>query len=194
MPVVPRRRVGWRAWLVVSAALGGLLTGLGYAAVSAAPSGLGADGPTAVSGTEASAVFTISDRTIRQVRYRDGATLVYTFRLANRQALPMTVTGISPEQRDERLFSYTSLKDTDGHRRFTVPGNDSVEVDLHLKMGGCESLSARAGSFAHQVSLSTRRMGMSAGTATIVLPEEIHTGSPREAFCPNSTATSRPPG
>ncbi len=156
--------------------------------------GLGAEGPTAVSGTEASAVFTISDRTIRQVRYQDKATLVYTFRLANRQALPMTITGISPDQADERLFSYSSLKDDRGNVRFTVPGNDYVEVHLRLKMGGCESLSARAGSFVHTVSLSTRRMGVPAGAATVVLPEEIHTGSPREAFCPNSTAQSRPPG
>ena len=29
---------------------------------------------------------------------------------------------------------------------------------------------------------------------TVTLPEEIHTGSPREAFCPESTATSRPQG
>jgi hypothetical protein len=29
---------------------------------------------------------------------------------------------------------------------------------------------------------------------TLRLPEELHTGSPREAFCPESTATSRPPG
>ena len=28
---------------------------------------------------------------------------------------------------------------------------------------------------------------------TVALPEEIHTGSPREAFCPESTATSEPP-
>ena len=188
------RRIGWRAWLVVSAVLGGLLTGLGYAAVSAAPMGLGADGPTAVSGTEASAVFMIGDRTIRQVRYSDGATLVYTFRLLNSQALPMTIRGISPEQAEERLFSYVSLKDDSGRTRFTVPGNGAVEVNLRLKMGGCESLSARAGSFAHRVSLVTGRLGVSAGTATILLPEEIHTGSPREAFCPNSTAKSRPPG
>ena len=26
------------------------------------------------------------------------------------------------------------------------------------------------------------------------LPEEVHTGSPREAFCPRATADSRPPG
>ena len=29
---------------------------------------------------------------------------------------------------------------------------------------------------------------------SVTLPEELHTGSPREAFCPNSTATSRPAG
>ena len=28
----------------------------------------------------------------------------------------------------------------------------------------------------------------------VSLPEEVHTGSPREAFCPRSTATPRPPG
>ena len=32
-----------------------------------------------------------------------------------------------------------------------------------------------------------------APTSTTI-PEEVHTGSPREAFCPNATATSRPPG
>ncbi len=191
---MPRRRVGLKAWLVVSTALAGLLTGLGFAAVSAAPAGLGTVGPTAVTGTDASAVFVVGERTIRQVRYRDGGTLDYTFRLANRQALPMTITGISPDQLDERLFAYSSLEDRRGRSRFTIPGNETVEVHLRLKMGGCESLSARAGSFAHEVSLTTERMGVAAGTATVLLPEEIHTGSPREAFCPNSTAKSRPPG
>jgi hypothetical protein len=32
------------------------------------------------------------------------------------------------------------------------------------------------------------------GRLPLTLPEEVHTGSPREAFCPRSTATSRPPG
>ncbi len=194
MPRPQGLRVGWRLWLVVSTALLALLAGLGYAAVSAAPSGLATAGPTAVSGTAASAVFKIGDRTIRQVRYRDGGTLVYTFRLLNRQAFPIRVTGISPDQADERLFRYASLQAADGHGEFTVPGNSRVQVQLRLEMGGCESLSARAGSFAHQVSLTTERLGLASGVATILLPEEIHTGSPREAFCPNSTAKSRPPG
>jgi len=38
------------------------------------------------------------------------------------------------------------------------------------------------------------RITIGAGGATLRLPEELHTGSPREAFCPESTATSRPPG
>ena len=36
--------------------------------------------------------------------------------------------------------------------------------------------------------------GVFADDVTLTLPEELHTGSPREAFCPESTATSRPPG
>ena len=56
-------------------------------------------------------------------------------------------------------------------------------------MGGCESLSARAGAFVTEVVVRTDR-----GDTSVPLPEELHTGSPREAFCPNSTATSRPPG
>ena len=31
-------------------------------------------------------------------------------------------------------------------------------------------------------------MGISSGSVLVRLPEEVHTGSPREAFCPNSTA------
>lgn len=191
---MPRRRVGWRVWVVVSTALVALLAGLGYAAVSAAPSGLTTAGPTTVSGTAASAVFKIGDRTIRQVRYHDGGTLVYTFTLVNREALPMTVTGISPDQSDERLFRYVSLVGPGEQGRFTVPGHGRVEVRLRLRMGGCESLSARAGSFAHQLRLTTERMGLASGVVTILLPEELHTGSPREAFCPNASAKSRPPG
>jgi hypothetical protein len=61
-------------------------------------------------------------------------------------------------------------------------------------MGGCETLSARAGSFVTEVALATERMGVVSDDVTVALPEEVHTGSPREAFCPNATATSRPPG
>ncbi len=60
-------------------------------------------------------------------------------------------------------------------------------------MGGCESLSARAGAFVTEVR-SAQQARVFTDDVTITLPEEVHTGSPREAFCPRSTATSRPPG
>ncbi len=183
-----RRRLVWVAVVVV------LLLGVGSAALAATAAGLSASGPTAVSGTAASAVFTIEDRVVRQIRYRDDAVLDYTFRLTNDQALPVTVKGISKAQRPERLFGYVGLRDAEGRREFTVPGNGTRVVHLLLHMGGCENLSARAGSFVHEVILDIERMGIPTGTATVRLPEEVHTGSPREAFCPNSTARSRPPG
>lgn len=67
-------------------------------------------------------------------------------------------------------------------------------MTLALRMGGCETLSARAGSFVTQVVLRTEQAGIFDDRVTVRLPEELHTGSPREAFCPESTATSRPPG
>lgn len=144
---------------------------------------LAASGPTAVSGTEASATFRIADRTVRQVRYADGGTLRYTFSLTNDGLLPVEVVGLADEQPPSRLFAPTDLTAAD-----LGPG-ESGRVTLSLAMGGCESLSARAGAFVTEVAVETDR-----GEVTVTLPEELHTGSPREAFCPNSTATSRPPG
>ena len=66
---------------------------------------LTASGPTSVTGTDATAVFRIADRTIRQVRYADGGTLRYTFRLTNDGRLPVTVLGLAEEQHDPRLFT-----------------------------------------------------------------------------------------
>jgi hypothetical protein len=169
-----------------------LVAGAGYAVRTHSP-GLRSEGPTEVAGTRASAVFSIAGREIRQVRYRDRGTLDYTFRLTNPGALPVTVS-LAPGQDDSRLFGYRALEGSDGARRITVPGNGSREVHLLLRMGGCESLSARAGSFASAVRVRTERMGLDTGTVRVRLPEEIHTGSPREAFCPSSTAESRPPG
>jgi len=171
-----------------------LVAGVGYAAVRTTAPRLGSAGPTAVTGTEASATFTIADRRIRQVRYRDQATLDYRFRLTNRESLPVTVTGIDPRQRNARLFGYVGLEGADGEKRVSVPAHGSREVHLLLHMGGCESLSARAGSFATSVLVRTERLGIPSGSVRVRLPEEVHTGSPREAFCPNSTAKSRPPG
>ena len=171
-----------------------LVVGVGYTAVRTSAPSLGTHGPTGVEGTDASATFSLAGREIRQVRYHDGSTLDYRFRLTNPGSLPVTITGIDPSQRSSRLFGYAGLRGTDGDRRFTVPANGSREVHLLLRMGGCESLSARAGSFASSVLVRTERMGISTGAVLVRLPEELHTGSPREAFCPNSTAESRPPG
>ena len=171
-----------------------LLVGVGYTAVRTTAPSLGTQGPTGVQGTAASATFSLAKREIRQVRYHDGTTLDYRFRLTNPDGLPVTITGIDPSQRSSRLFGYAGLQSVDGKKRFTVPAEGSREVHLLLRMGGCESLSARAGSFASSVLVRTERMGISTGAVLVRLPEELHTGSPREAFCPNSTAESRPPG
>ena len=171
-----------------------LVLGAGYAVVRTTAPALRAEGPTVVTGTAASATFSIASRKIRQVRYQDRATLDYEFRLTNAEALPITITGIDPRQRNSRLFGYVGLEGADGEGPISVPAHGSREVHLLLRMGGCESLSARAGSFASSVLVRTERMGISTGSVRVELPEEIHTGSPREAFCPNSTAESRPPG
>lgn len=170
-----------------------LVAGVGYATVRTHAPALRSTGPTEVAGTEASAVFSLAGREIRQVRYRDRGTLDYTFRLSNPEALPVTVS-LAGNQDESRLFGYLALEGADGAHRLSVPPHGSREVHLLLRMGGCEGLSARAGSFASSVLVRTERMGMDTGTVRLRLPEEIHTGSPREAFCPNSTAESRPPG
>lgn len=178
------------------ALVGALLVVVGAAgvAVGEVPARLSAVGPTAVSGTDASAVFRIADRTIRQVRYHDRGTLVYAFALRNDGDMPINVTGLRPMAREPRLFHPLDLTDRAGATRFTVPAGGKVPVVLRLRMRGCETLSARAGSFLTYVDLSTSRVGVLRQDVRVVLPEQVHTGSPREAFCPRSTATSRPPG
>lgn len=182
-----------RHLVALVAALVVVATGAGVALASA-PVRLEATGPTAVSGTEASAVFTIADRTIRQVRYHDEGVLAYSFELRNPGSVPVTVTGLRPLEREPRLFRYVDLADVTGAKRFTVPAGGSTPVALRMRMHRCESLSARAGSFASEVALATTRVGLLDTTVLVTLPEEVHTGSPREAFCPEATASSRPPG
>ena len=172
---------------ILAALLALLLAGGGIALASTGP-GLSAAGPTSVTGTEATAVFRIGDRTVRQVRYDDAGTLRYTFRLTNSGHLPVTVSGLADHQPDSRLFQPTGFTPVE-----LGPG-DSAAVTLALHMSGCETLSARAGAFVTEVVLRVERAGMLHDDVTVRLPEELHTGSPREAFCPNSTATSRPPG
>ena len=175
-------------------ALAALLVGVGGVAVARSTPALSTSGPISVGGTEATTTFTIADRTVRQIRYADGGTLRYTFQLANDGRLPVTVLGLLEDQPDPRLFAFVGLTGPDGEDRVQIGAGESAEVTLALAMGGCETLSARAGSFVTDVALRTERAGLFADAVTVRLPEEIHTGSPREAFCPESTATSRPPG
>jgi hypothetical protein len=163
-------------------------------AVANDPPDLSTAGPTSVSGTDATSVFTIADRTIRQIRYRDKGTLTYRFRIDNDGSLPVTVTGLAPPRHQPRLFRYVRVTDSSGAERFTVPAGGSRTVALALHMENCETLSARAGSFVEGLDLRTSRAGVLRDDVHLDLPEELHTGSPREAFCPGSTATSRPPG
>lgn len=182
-----------RRVLVVVLAAVLVAVGAGVAVASTPPS-LATHGPTSVRGTEASAVFRIGGRTIRQVRYADKKTLVYSFTLANDGRLPVRVTGLAPLERSPRLFAYVGLTDAQGREEFTIPAGERTTVELSMRMHACETLSARAGSFATQLSLRTERAGVIEDVVTLALPEEVHTGSPREAFCPDATATSRPPG
>lgn len=171
-----------------------LVAGGAGVAVAKAPAELTASGPTTVAGTTATAVFAVGDRTIRQVRYHDKGTLYYSFSLRNDGALPLTVDGLAPLERAPKLFRYLGLYDEAGSTRFEISPGASVEVELRMRMESCEKLSARAGSFATEVNLRTTRAGFVDEAVHVTLPEELHTGSPREAFCPESTSSSRPPG
>ena len=178
---------------LVLALLALVLVGGGVAVARSTPE-LTAAGPTTVAGTEASAVFRIADRTVRQVRYADGGTLRYTFGLTNTGRLPVTVHGLAGDQPTTRLFTYTAVTGPGGASDVHLDPGETVRLTLALRMGGCESLSARAGAFVTEVVLRTERAGVLDDDVRVRLPEELHTGSPREAFCPRSTATSRPPG
>jgi hypothetical protein len=171
-----------------------LLAGTFGMSVAGTEPRLATHGPTSVAGTEKTAVFRIGERTVREVRYADRETLVYSFALANEGRVPVTVTGLAPLEASPRLFRYLALTDAEGQERFTIPGRSRTTVELSMKMHSCETLSARAGSFATQVALRVERAGVIEDVVTLALPEEVHTGSPREALCPNATATSRPPG
>ena len=182
-----------RALLLVPVLVVLLVGTIGMTVVSYHPR-LATHGPTEVVGTEESAVFRIGGRTVRQVRYADGEKLTYAFALENEGRLPVTVTGLAAADREPRLFRYLALTDEEGRDRFTLPGGERTTVRLTMLMQGCETLSARAGSFATEVHLRTEVAGTVQDVVTVSLPEQVHTGSPREAFCPNATATSRPPG
>jgi hypothetical protein len=181
-----------RHLLVLVGALVLVVAGAGVA-LGSAPARLSAHGPSEVDGTAATAVFTVGDRTLRQVRYDDRGILDYTFELRNDGALPLTVTGLAQLEPEPKLFRLLDLHEADGDAVEISP-RDSARVTLRIRMVGCESLSARAGSFVTQVALRTTRAGFVDEEVRVALPEQLHTGSPREASCPRSTATSRPPG
>ena len=181
-----------RALVGISVLVALVLAG-GYAAARSTPD-LGTTGPTSVTGTEATAVFEVGDRTVRQVRYDDGGTLTYTFEVVNHGRLPVTLLGLAPGQDDPRLFSLAGLTGAGGQDRVEIGGGDSAELTLAMRMGGCETLSSRSGSFVTEVRVRTSQAGLFEDDVVLTLPEQLHTGSPREAFCPSSTATSRPPG
>ncbi len=173
--------------LVAGAVVVAVAGGAGVAVGASAPT-LTTGRTVAVTGTEASGSFTVAERTVRQVRYADQATLRYTFTLHNDGRLPVSVLGLAADQADPRLFDLVDLTATD-----LGPG-ETAELTLSLHMNGCESLSSRSGSFVSEVEVRTRQAGVFEDDVVLTLPEEIHTGSPREAFCPRSTATSRPQG
>jgi hypothetical protein len=181
-----------RALLALALVLALLAAG-GMAVARSTPS-LRASGPTSVTGTEATGVFQIADRTIRQVRYADEGTLRYTFDVTNDSRLPLTILGLAADQTDPRLFTLERLAGPGGTGDVRLGAGETARLTLDLGMSGCETLSARAGSFVTQVVVRTQQAGVFADDVILTLPEELHTGSPREAFCPESTATSRPPG
>ena len=172
-----------------------VVAGGGATAVATSSAQLRTAGPTSVSGTDATAVFEIADRTIRQIRYLDRGELVYTFDLENAGSLPVTVTGLGDSVEEPRLFDLVSLSDDSGHEEFTIGAGDTEQVALAMTMTDCETLSARAGSIVDQVAIRTEGLaGLGRDEVVVELPEEIRAGSPREAGCANATATSRPPG
>lgn len=171
---------------------------LGVVALGATPAyaafspSLASEGPTSVAGTEATAVFQIGDETIRQVRYADRKILKYTFVLTNDGLLPIKVEGLAEPKQKPTLFDYKSLK-AGNDSTFTVGAGDERTVTLSLLMTSCERLSSRAGSFVKDVHIRTSRVGIDR-TVVVTLPEQVHSGSPREMSCPKATADSRPPG
>lgn len=175
--------------LAVAAVVGG-----GWTVAQAVGTDLTASGPTSVSGTPASGVFQLSGRTIREVRYDDRGLLSYRFRVHNDAFTPVSITGLVPPEVPARLLRVRDVRGTDGASQITVPANGSAEVVVRFLMTDCESLSARAGSFATHVTLRTESLGFIDDTVDLTLPEELHTGSPREVRCPEATADSRPAG
>jgi hypothetical protein len=172
-----------------------VLCGGGLATAASAP-GLSAHGPVRLDGTSASARFEVGDRTIRQFRYADRQELGYTFVLSNNTPVPVTVTDVSAAGPRATLLGVDRLERAGGNAvtRFRVSAAGEVAVRLVLDMSNCEHVSSRAGSFLSEVTVHTEMAGVLDRSGVVALPEELHTGSPREALCPRATSTSRSPG
>lgn len=171
-----------------------VLVGAGGVAVARSTPSLSTSGPGSVAGTVDAGGFTVGDRTVREVRYADQQVLHYTFEVTNDGHLPITVLGLADQQPPSRLFSYRHLTGADEEPSVGIGAGDTVRLTLSLHMSGCETLSARAGSLVKEVGVRVKQAGLFVDDVTLALPEQLHTGSPREALCPNSTATSRPQG
>lgn len=179
---------------LVALALVLALVGAGGVAAARSTPDLTTSGAGTVTGTVDVGVFTIGDRTVRQFRYADQQVMSYTFSVTNEGRLPLTVLGLADRQPRTRLLTYRALTGPDGEETVRIGPGDSARLRLSLHMSGCETLSARAGSFVTEVAARVRQAGLFSDDVMLTLPEQLHTGSPREAFCPESTATSRPPG
>jgi hypothetical protein len=145
-------------------------------------------------GTTASAVFALGDRTIRQFRYADRGELGYRFVLGNDGRLPVTVVDVGTAGPAATLMRVDRLERAGtSSTRFTVPAGAEVAVRLVLDMTDCERVSSRAGSLLGEVVVRSETGGLRDRTV-VPLPEELRTGSPREALCPRATSSSRSPG
>ncbi|HET7736608.1 MAG TPA: hypothetical protein VFK52_11565 [Nocardioidaceae bacterium] len=182
-----------RPVLVVTALVSVILLA-GAGVVAARPPGLLTVGDGAVTSGQQSAVFGIAQRTIRQVRYDDRATLIYAFTLRNDSWYDVQVTGIRQPEREETLLRLRGLTDEDGTDHFTLEAGEQRTVHLRVLMTDCERLSARASSMVSTVTLRTQGVAGLDHDVEVALPEELRTGSAREMFCPLATAKSRPPG
>ena len=182
-----------RTALVVTALVSAILLA-GAGVVAARPPGLVTVGEGTVTSGQKSAVFGIAQRTIRQVRYDDRATMTYAFTLRNDSWYDVQVTGIRQPAHEETLLRLRGLTDKDGNERLTLDAGEERTVVLQVLMTDCERLSARASSMVSAVSVRVNGVAGMDHDVDVALPEELRTGSAREMFCPLATAKSRPPG
>ncbi len=87
-------------------------------------------------------------------------TLRYTFRVTNDGRLPLTVLGLAGDQPEPRLFTLDGLSGPDGTGDVRLGAGETGHLTLALGMSGCETLSARAGSFVTQVVVRTEQAGV----------------------------------